>query len=122
MLHFMAEHFDLDLEKTILRQRLLISLLAQEINRLSGANVIERRGNDLYSKERKLSVAIATLTPVSTVFHVGLNILSSGTPVKTVGLRDLSISPRALAIKILRLYSQELQAVTLSRVKVRAVG
>lgn len=122
MLHFIAEHFDLDLEKTILRQRLFIGLLAELINQLAKRNIIERRGNDLYSRGRKLSVAIATLTPVSTIFHVGLNILSAGTPVKAIGLQDLSISPRTLAIKILKLYSQELQGVNLSRVKVRGVA
>jgi hypothetical protein len=122
MLHFMAEHFDPDLEKTILRQRLFIGLLAESINELAKKNIIERRGNDLYSRGRKLSVAIATLTPVSTIFHVGLNILSAGTPVKAIGLKDLSISPTVLALKALKLYGRELRAVELSRVKVRAVG
>jgi hypothetical protein len=121
MLHFISEYFDMDLEKTILRQRLFISLLAQEINRVSKKYIVERRGNDLYVKDRKLSVAIATLTPVSCVFHTGINIKSTGAPVKIIGLRGLSISPKSLADKMFRLYSSELKAVTMSRAKVRAV-
>jgi len=121
MLHFISEYFDLDLEKTILRQRLFITLLAQEINKVSKKYIVECRGNDLYVRDRKLSVAIATLTPVSCVFHVGLNIISSGTPVKAIGMGDLSISPKPLAIKIFKLYAQELKTITMARAKVYGV-
>jgi len=126
MLHFISEYFDLDLEKTILRQRIFISLLAQEINhvrkKLSNvASRVERRGDDLYVRDKKLSVAIATLTPVSCVFHVGLNIISSGTPVKAIGLRDFSISPKSLATRIFKLYAHELESITMARSKVKGV-
>lgn len=121
MLHFIAEHFNEDLEKTILRQRLFINRLALSINKLLGKNIITCRGNDLYAGDKKFSVAIATSTPVSTVFHLGLNILSSGTPVKTIGLKDLSISPRAIALKMLKFYHEELKELELCRAKVRPV-
>ncbi len=121
MLHFISEYFDMDLEKTILRERLFISLLSQEINRASKKYIVERRGNDLYVGEKKLSVAIATLTPVSCVFHVGLNIISSGAPVKAIGLRELSLSARTLADKAAKLYRNELEDVLIGRSKVRGV-
>lgn len=125
MLHFISEYFDMALEKTILRERLFISLLSQEINRVSKKYIVERRGNDLYVRDKKLSVAIATLTPVSSIFHVGLNIISSGTApgpwcgVKLIGLRELSISARTLADKVAKLYRHELEDVLISRSKVR---
>lgn len=121
MLHFISEYFDLDLEKTILRQRLFINLLAQEINRVSKKYIVECRGDDLYVKDKKLSVAIATLTPVSCIFHVGLNIISSGAPIKAIGLRDLSISPKPLANRIFKLYAHELENITTARAKVKGV-
>jgi len=122
MLHFISEYFDLDLEKTILRQRLFINLLAQEINHVrKKLSNVECRGDDLYVKDRKLSVAIATLTPVSCVFHVGLNIISSGAPIKAIGLRDLSISPKPLANRIFKLYARELETITTARAKVKGV-
>ncbi len=126
MLHFISEYFDLDLEKTILRQRLFINLLAQEINRVrkklsNAASTVECRGDDLYVKDRKLSVAIATLTPVSCVFHTGLNIISSGAPVKAIGLRDLSVSPKPLANRMFKLYARELKNITTARAKVKGV-
>lgn len=121
MLHFIYEYFDLDLEKTILREMLLIGLISQEINKISKRYVVEQRGNDLYVKGRKLSVAIATLTPVSCMFHIGLNIADSCAPVKVIGLNELSISPRPFAEKILRLYNLTLEAVKVARAKVRGV-
>ena len=121
MLHFISEYFDLDLEKTILRQKLFINLLAQEINSAAKKYVVECRGDDLYVRDKKLSVAIATLTPISCIFHVGLNIISSGTPVKAIGLRDLSVSPKSLADRVSKLYSCELDSIIIARAKVRAV-
>ena len=121
MLHFISEYFDLDLEKTILRQRLFISFLAEEINRISKKYIVERKGDDLYVRDRKLSVAIATLTPVSTIFHVGLNIISAGAPVKAIGLRALSIPPRPLADMTFKLYSHGLKDIEIARAKVKGV-
>jgi hypothetical protein len=120
MLHFISEYFDLDLEKTILRQRLFISILGEEINRISKKH-LERIGNDLYVKDSKLSVAIATLTPVSCVFHVGINIATSGAPVKVIGLDELSVSPMNLANRVFKHYSQELKDISMARAKVRGV-
>lgn len=122
MLHFICEYFDTDLEKMILCQRLFISLIAQEINRLSGKYIVEQRGNDLYVSYDKLSVAIATLTPVSCVFHVGLNIETRGAPLKVTGLKRLSITPFRLAKNIFKLYTRELRCIKADRAKVRAVA
>ncbi|MCK5578123.1 MAG: DUF366 family protein, partial [Planctomycetes bacterium] len=97
MLHFIAEHFELDLEKTILRQRLLV-ILAKEIIETKSRKVLVRQGDDLYVKNGKLSISIATLSPVSGKIHLGLNITNKGTPVKTACLKDLRIEPRSFAL------------------------
>ena len=66
MLHFIVEHFDLDLEKTLLKQKLLITILMEKLNHRLKHNVVHRLGDDLFDEDKKLSVSIATLSPVST--------------------------------------------------------
>ena len=120
MLHFIVEHFDLDLEKTVTRQRLLIAIIKDTITELSGPG-LRRQGDDLYLDERKLSVSIATLSPVSTVIHTGLNLSSRNTPVPTVSLPELGIDPRQLGELVLQRYQQEINSIRLARCKVRGV-
>lgn len=122
MLHFILEHFDLDLEKTIIRQRLLIAIIKE---RLEGRGVlsIHRDGDDLYKGLEKLSVSIATLSPVSSMIHTGLNISSKNTPVKTVSLTDLGLTdPLDFGREIAEAYRSELTGIKAARCKVRGVS
>lgn len=124
MLHFIVEHFELDLTKTILRQRILISLI-KEILETKGSLSFNRRGDDLFVGEKKLSVSIATLTPVSTMIHTGLNTTSKNTPVATVGLLEVGWTEKeipVLAELICQSYAREMQEVQQARCKVRGVG
>jgi len=121
MLHFIVEHFDMSLERAILRQRLLVSLIADTLNEAKGAFLVRRRGDDLFSDDRKLSVSIATLSPVSCLIHVGVNISSKNTPVPTRGLADLGVDARRLAEAVLRAYVQECESAQQARCKVRGV-
>jgi len=121
MLHFIVEHFDRDLEKTILRQRLLVAIIKDVLMEKYGARLV-RNGDDLYDGDKKLSVSIATLTPVSAMIHTGLNIVSKDTPVKTVGLKDLGIKDEEiepLGNQICSRYSVEIEEINLARCKVR---
>jgi len=123
MLHFIIEHFDLDLEKTIIRQRLLMAII-KDIIQLNLDAGISRKGDDLYLGNKKLSVSIATLTPVSTIIHAGLNISSRDTPVETVGLEDLGLKDgeaSQLASSISGLYARESREIKMARCKVRGV-
>ena len=45
-LHFIVEHFEMDLEKTIIRQRLLMSTIKEELEKY-GVTTLSRRGEDL---------------------------------------------------------------------------
>lgn len=119
MLHFIVEHFERDLEKAICRQRLLVSLVQQEINSRSQAHRVIRRGDDLFLGDRKLSVSIATHSPVSTLIHLGLNIDPEGAPVPAVGLAELGVGPRPLAEAVLAAYVQEVEEIRLAQFKVR---
>lgn len=119
MLHFLVEHFDLDLEKAILRQRLLVGILKDELRRTR--SIIEQRGDDLYDGPKKLSISIATLSGVSSLIHVGINISSKGTPVQTKGLADYGVDPEVFGQVVLARYCQEIEAIRLARCKVKGV-
>ncbi|MDD2486582.1 MAG: DUF366 family protein [bacterium] len=121
MLHFIAEHFDMDLEKTICRQRLLVSLAQDLLMRQVRALRVQREGDDLYAEGCKMSVSIATLTPVSTVIHFGINISSANTPVATKGLNDFDIDAYMFAEELLDRYVAEMEEIQLARAKVRGV-
>jgi len=124
MLHFIVEHFELDLEKAVLRQRLL-TVIVQEVITGRARVRLARDGDDLYYEGRKLSVSIATLSPVSSLIHLGLNIDARGTPVPAAGLLDLGFNEAdipSLAKHVMQAYAQEMASVYLARCKVRGVN
>ena len=120
MLHFILESFEHDLGKGVFRQRLFASIVQNELLE-RGLQHVRRRGDDLYAGDAKLSVSIATLTPVSTIIHFGINVISQGTPVKTLGLDDFSIEPRAFALAVLDAYRSECDSIDEARCKARGV-
>ncbi len=126
MIHFIAEFFDLDLEKTVCRQRLLI-VTAKEYLETRLVQQVQRRGDDLYltrpsdGQPGKLSVSIATSSPISTLIHTGFNVRTEGTPVATVGLAELEIDPDEFALEVLSRYTTEVEDIWLARCKVRPV-
>jgi hypothetical protein len=121
MLHFLVEHFEPDLEKALLRQRLLVGLAGEAVNRALGKLAIVRRGDDLFAGERKLSVSVATRSPLSTLIHLGMNVLTEGAPVPAIGLEELGVQARPLGEEILERYCEEWEGLALAKAKVRAV-
>lgn len=122
MLHFIVEHFELDLEKTIIRQRLFITIINEIILEATG-NSLLRQGDDLFLNNRKLSVSIATLSPVSTMIHTGLNLSSLNTPVPTVSLPEIGVKDIvAFANRVMEKYTAEISSIRMARCKVRGVG
>ncbi len=121
MLHFIAEHFDLDLEKAVWRQRLLASLAREELERRL-QRVLERDGDDLFDGKRKLSISIAALTGVSSKIHFALNVKEAkGVGVPTQGLNAYRIKPREFGEALLGAYRREVETIHLARVKARPV-
>lgn len=121
MLHFIVEHFDLDLERMILRQFLLVSLIQQELLDCLPDQKIVRRGDDLFIDQNKLTVSIATISPVSCLIHTAINISSKGTPVPTMGLNDFHLNPQAIAYAVMNRYLNEIEGIARARSKVRGV-
>ncbi|MCD6360381.1 MAG: DUF366 family protein [Armatimonadetes bacterium] len=121
MLHFIAEHFESDLERMVLRQRLFMCMVREALSAREGVPDLRRDGDDLYAGGRKLSVSIATASPVSTLMHVGLNVDPTGAPVAAVGLAEWGVDPDELARELLDAYAAELAGVAAARCKVRGV-
>lgn len=121
MLHFIVEIFGRDLEKMVLRQRLLMAIIEEELKKYPQCQKFIRNGDDLYDGAAKLSVSIATHSRRSCFIHTGLNISSQNTPVPTKGLNDYDIDPKSLALKIMNQFAQELASIHHATTKVRAV-
>ena len=119
MLHFILECFDADMERVIFRQRLLIILMAEALLRRAPALRLQRRGSDLYDGADKLTVSVASVSPVSSLVHAGINVVSRNTPVPTRGLEDYGIPPREFAQGILSAWMEEVTALRRARCKVR---
>lgn len=121
MLHFIAEFADSDLEKTVCRQRLLMAALESLLKEYTQCSGVQREGDDLYDGPAKLSVSIATRSPVSGLIHAGINIVSKNTPLPTKGLNDYGIPPIPFGKKAAQTFVREMKGVTHAAGKVRPV-
>ena len=121
MLSFITEQFNVNLVEGVFRQRLLICIIKEALER-RGVKV-DRFGDDLYVNCKKLTVSIATKSLTSILIHTGININSQGAPVKACGLEnDLGINDiDDLAKEIMQKYSEEIDDIILASTKVRGV-
>ena len=121
MLHFIIEHHDTDLEKAVLRQVMLASIVKDMLNHRLRELRVRRMHTDLYDGDAKLSVSVATVTPLSSLIHFGINITSTNTPIKTKGLADYGIDPPDFANLVAQEYVAEISKLHEARCKVRWV-
>lgn len=119
MLHFIGEHFAVGLREMNLRLRLLVAIIREILERDITGIGIDRRGDDLFAHDRKLTVAIATVSLVSGLMHLGVNIDPAGAPVEAVGLEELGIDPTGLAEEVLERYGEECRSIEIALRKVR---
>jgi hypothetical protein len=122
MLSFIVEIFDLNLERAIVVQRLLITELKELLEEMVPSISLRREGDDLFDGKNKLSVSIATLSPVSCLIHVGINVSSKDTPVPTRGLADYGVKPEIFAQNVLLKFQEEFTSMENARTKVRGVS
>ena len=123
MVHFVWESFDSpDLLLATHRQRLLSAQAREVLVTLAPRATVRRSGDDLYVDEGKLSISIATVTPVSSLIHFACNVHSGGAPVKVASLDDLGVDAAAFAQALLARASDEQRSIRSARAKVRAKG
>ncbi len=113
MLHFLGEFFSSnDLYFSFALQRLLV-LLAKETLEEMSLKKLNREGDDLYYFKRgekgKLSISVATVSSVSSLFHFALNLKKTGTPVKVATMKDLGVEAYEFAPLLLKKFSFEYQ-------------
>ena len=90
MLHFLGEFFGITMKEGIWIQRLLVSEVRAYL--LSHGVKAARDGDDLFVEDKKMSVSIVTVSPVSVLLHLGINVDSKGAPVNAIGLKEV-LSP-----------------------------
>ncbi len=126
MLHFIIEVFDRDLFSGVTLQRLFASISRDYLqshagSALAGQN-LRRDGDDIYLNDQKLSISIATRSPVSVMVHFAMNITNQGTPVKTLSLTDLKLDPHRVAEDLMTLFRKEFISIVTATHKVRPVS
>ncbi len=122
MLHAIAEHPGLDLEHVTTRQRLFMAIAGEIINSHLGEALVRREGDDLYVRDRKLSISVATVSPSSGLLHSGFNIRGEGAPVPAIGLEELGLNPHEFADALVSAYRGEIESAREASRKVRPVA
>jgi len=120
MAHVVIEHRACDLRAAVLRQRLLVCILAEILT--ARGHTPRRDGDDLYIDERKLTVSVAAPGPACSLIHLGVNIDPSGAPVPAIGLAELGIPARDVLGDLLDRYARELRTAGHAETKVRQVN
>jgi hypothetical protein len=125
MLHFIVEKFDISLFSAVSLQRLMADIVRAQLVLLAKnkplVHSLRRDGDDLFSGNKKLSISIATQSPVNSLIHFALNVTNQGTPVETLALKDLDADPQLLAIEVMNAFCQEVHTISQATQKVRWV-
>lgn len=123
MLSFIEENFNSTLVEMVYKQRLLVTITKELIEKNYPSVKIIRSGDDLYVNDKKLSVSIATKSITSSLIHFGLNINAEGAPIKAADLvKDVGISDiKQFALDVMMAYADEVEDINKAACKVRGV-
>lgn len=121
MLHFIVEIFGLGLLGITLAQRLLCSIAREVANSSAEPGPVERKGDDLFVGNGKLSVSVATVSPVSGLIHLGINVTKEDVPVEAACLNDLGIDPARFADRLMSRFAEEVDSSIRASFKVKRV-
>lgn len=126
MVHFIVEKFDTSLFAAVSLQRLFSSIAMDWLKawapKKEVALHLTRRGDDIFlDGGKKLSISIATQSPVSSLIHFAVNVSNKGTPVPTSALEDLGVEPEAFASHVMESFCQEVRSITEATQKVKWV-
>lgn len=123
MVHFVWESFAApDLLLAVHRQRLLAAQAAEVLRELAPSAIVRRDGDDLWVGTGKLSISIATVSPVSALVHFAVNATPGGAPVAIAALQQLGVAPAAFARELLARAAREQDSIAAARSKVRPKG
>lgn len=117
MAHVIVEHPGCPLAQAVLRQRLMVCILAEVL----GVGRVRRDGDDLYVAGRKLTVSIAAPSRDASLIHLGINVDAAGAPVAAIGLKELKLDPVSVLTDLLERYARELATMAHAATKVKTV-
>jgi len=130
MVHLIGEFFGIPLREGVWIQRWMIAKLLEDLSarmrETAPQGRIRRDGDDIFitlpgRDERKLTVSIVTASPVSILFHLGINIDPSGAPVPAIGLSELGIDASKWIGPFLQAVQAEWNGIEWACAKVRPV-
>ena len=111
MLHVLVELFGWPLGQMVALQRLLAACVADAVRGSvppARTPKVRRAGDDVFVDDGKLTVSIATVSAVSGLIHLGVNVDDRNTPVPTAALDPLGIQVDAFASHVLEALDGEL--------------
>lgn len=125
MVHFVIERFGHSLAAAVGLQRLFASIVTdlfrEHVDDPETAGMFRREGDDIYFGPGKMSISIATVSPVSALIHFAVNVTNEGTPVKTASLDDIDFPPEEFARQAMKRLADEVASIDEALVKVRWV-
>ncbi len=125
MLHFIIEKFDVQLFSAVCLQRLFAENLVSYIQAKSKIKEIShhlvRSGDDIYFKNKKLNISIATQSPSSSLIHFAINVDGLGAPVPTLSLQELELNPKSTANDMMSIFCDEVDSMIRATQKVKWV-
>lgn len=123
MVHFIIEKFNTPLFGAVALQRLFASIVMEvfreHVADAEVANQFRRAGDDIYFGPSKMSISIATVSPVSSLIHFAVNVTNEGTPVRTASLEDIDMDAEEFARKAMKRLADEVGSIEEATVKVR---
>ena len=120
MLSFITEQFNIELVEGVFRQRLLMCVIKEALEKRGF--IVNRNGDDLFVNSKKLSVSIATKSITSSLIHTALNIVSNGAPIEVSSLNEMGIFDiKEIANKIMNKFVFEIEDMNFAKSKVRGV-
>nr|WP_255668323.1 DUF366 family protein [Methanocella sp. CWC-04] len=118
MIHFIVEHFDMTSLKLAYARQRLLAAIAAEVFKDRGI-IVKRSGDDLFYDGGKLSISIASASPVSHKIHFGINVrCDEYMSLEKMGITD----PEAIMAVIGERYSAEYDDIEMSLRKSRPLG
>ncbi len=120
MIHFLCEFFHKDIFFGICVQRIMAEIVIDVLVSLTDRSFV-RKGDDIYCDGKKLNVSIATVSPLSSLIHFGVNVDFKGAPVRAIGLKDLNVDPVAFITLCLKKIEEELKDIYQASFKVTSV-
>ncbi len=123
MLNIIIEHFSIPLIEGVFRQRLIVTILKELLEKKCPNTIFTRDGDDIFADNKKLTVSIATKSLTSVLIHFGINIDPKGAPIAASGLKtDLNIQNiKEIAKELLDNYNKEINSIKNAVCKVRGV-